>query len=987
MTRGGRCRPGPSERVAMAAARFFGRSDEKARFAEAMTDARAGRLQIVLISGLPGIGKTRLAAELSREAEIGGFTCVSGSWREDIELPEFWIWRHILARLLEETGLGRPGSGLDSALSELAAIIPEIRDSCPGLPAPMFEAGTSARLRLFDAACRILRRASGRGPLLLLLDNLHLAGEASLEWVTGFAEELGDCPVFLLCAFRRPFPAGVSGFPSFLGSFLQRPDAREYGLQGLAPADAASLLESELGTACDGAMLRKVLLSTKGHPLYVREAGRLCRERYRSGASSADCVLEADLPRAVAAISSRRLGLLSAPTRAVLSAAALVGEHFTIDELEWAAAVADRDSLEAGLEEAAAQGFLEGGDGDRRFSHAVLHEAIRVGVSEAEARGICLRLAATAERAVAGDRKPWAFKLAAWWSGAGGTEGLAKAREYTRMAADSAMESGAWEQAAELYRRLLGPGACSTGNIEEADLHSCLGRALFFGGRRSEATSPLKAAFDGYRAAGNLERMIEIATLPGYLNSGDPGFFDFVGELLKSLPPGFPATGTILHFWGVTQFNHYGDYEGAERTLREAESLGGGSGDIRLQMTCRTALAFVYNRLWRFEEARRELDRAKDAMEGIHDLYAEMHYNVLRYQAEVDRGAPAEAVPFLDRWIELAHLHRDEFAIGCSYFSRARIEFQDGNWSSARRFLDSGLEAVPGNVFLLSCRCHLEYMAGNLEAGDEYRGRLLAVQRRTPTGPYTAHMHAVSTAVARALQTGDAGDLRGVTRTLEDIAAVPEAHPFILFRVRILAALVAALLADETAARRAYRELLRLPRVYVVHPYHLERAMGLAAHAFGDHKSSAAHLRVALRWARHYGDKPVEAWILLELGGVLISAEAANTEYSEARRVVIESREAARRLGMPPLEARARKKLEELTRLMTDGKPGHAHLTPRERQMLKLVEAGLTNKAIAGRLGISVYTVVNHLRHIMEKTGTVNRTEAVIVARRLDQME
>lgn len=197
------------------------------------------------------------------------------------------------------------------------------------------------------------------------------------------------------------------------------------------------------------------------------------------------------------------------------------------------------------------------------------------------------------------------------------------------------------------------------------------------------------------------------------------------------------------------------------------------------------------------------------------------------------------------------------------------------------------MAVTPDNVFLLSCRCHLEYMVGDASAGDRYRARLETESRRTPSGPYTAHMHVASTAIARTFMTEDARGISRYSTVLQDMATAPGEHPFVLFRVRILLGFVAWLSGNAEAGRRAYRDLRALPHIYVVHPYHLERAMGLAAHAYGDHAVSRAHLREAVRWARHYGDQPAEAWIRFELGDALASPASGVEDLADARRIIL----------------------------------------------------------------------------------------------------
>ena len=304
--------------------------------------------------------------------------------------------------------------------------------------------------------------------------------------------------------------------------------------------------------------------------------------------------------------------------------------------------------------------------------------------------------------------------MAGWWALAEGTGRSETSRRYAHMAADLALETGAWEQAALLYKKLLKPELDRARSEEEATLYFGLGRALFMSGSRDSAFVPLRKAFEWFRGERDQARMIEIATLPGYLHSGEPGFFNLYDELLEELPSDSPTLGSVLCSYGVVQFNNLGDYAGAERTLLRALEIGRTMGDRDLQAKCLTALAFVDSRTGRLVEARGKVDRAEALLEGSKDEYAITHYVILRYQLLIDGGAPSEAIPFLDRWVESAVRSRDAFSIGASQFSRSRVDLLFGNWDFARRRLDAGLAAKPDHVFLLSCRCSLEYAVGDL---------------------------------------------------------------------------------------------------------------------------------------------------------------------------------------------------------------------------------------------------------------------------------
>ena len=170
-------------------------------------------------------------------------------------------------------------------------------------------------------------------------------------------------------------------------------------------------------------------------------------------------------------------------------------------------------------------------------------------------------------------------------------------------------------------------------------------------------------------------------------------------------------------------------------------------------------------------------------------------------------------------------------------------------------------------------------------------------------------------------------------------------------------------------------------------PYHTERILGLAAHAFGDHLHATTHLREARRWAHHYGDRPLEAWILCELGEVLASPDGEEGPPAEARRPLLESRR-------PPGGSACRRSWSGRRRgwrgwpgCWTAGAPGMPISRGGRSRCCPWCLEGLTNEAIAARLAISTYTAANHVRRILDKTGTANRTAAASLARKLGLVE
>jgi DNA-binding CsgD family transcriptional regulator len=954
---------------------LLGRETEWTACLETLQGARAGRLQVLLLSGPPGIGKTRLAEEAAQAAQAAGLLALEGAWREEAELPEFWIWRQVLRRLLGSLDLPSFAPGLEPALSELSALLPELGERLPALPAPLGDAGDPDRLRLLEAVQRVLRRAAARRPLLVVLDNLHLAGPASLALLSGLLAELADSAIAVIATYRD-LPIHLrEPLLSFLSGVRRGPRARACCLENLRPAETAALAQDILEGRASEELLAQIQRSTGGNPLFVGEAARLYRGRLEEETSRR--VRREMIPAAIGLTIASRLSQLPERCRELLRSAAVLGEYFTQEEL---GLLADDDgALEGGLQTLLEHGLLQAGgqSGEYRFTHAVVHEAIRSTLPARERQALCRRIAERVEGRPGAPLPLLALRLSGWWAAVPGPEARRRERRYLMLAAQNELREKAWEQASEHFGRLV-EGREEAGSEEQAEAWFGLGRATLLSGERGTAVAHFRRAFAWYRQQGRTERMIAIATQTGYLNAGEPGFFNFYEQVLEVLPPGTAAAGMVLHFYSIAQLNSLGDYAGAEATARKAWRIGVECADASLQARCLVALAALAYRRFRPEESLPLLDQAEGALARTEDPYARLHCDMVRAQALVDLGRAAEAIPFFDRRLELARRLRDAMLVATAVHDRLRLEQYAGRWDAARRLAGEGLAALPRFPYLPACLAYMEYCLGRFAAGDAWRERILAASRRTPAGPFTVHLLAASTTAARARHSGDTRELGALLPTLRSCAAHPEAHPFIRLRAHLLLAYIGALAADPALAREGCQAARKRSWPYVVRPYHFQRILGLAAHACGEHGRAAEHLQEALRQARRFGDRPLEAWILCELAEALRAPDGQATDA--ARRSLRAARELAGGLGLAPLERRCAALLREPLPGAAD--PAHWHLSAREREVLRLVAAGRTNKEIAEALALSHYTVGNHLRKILAKTGAANRTEAVDLARR-----
>ncbi|WP_188190082.1 ATP-binding protein [Nonomuraea sp. SYSU D8015] len=391
---------------------FVGRDAELGALRELLAEAARGETRFALVTGEPGIGKTRLVDEAVAHAQAAGFQVAVGRCAGVEGAPAFWPWATVLERLAglvpeelqedpEFRGAGRgPGSGRD----------PE-----------------GERFRAYRAAERALTAAAARRPLVIVLDDLHWADASSLSLLRYLAAVLDRRPMAILCTARTDAP-----LDQVRESFARR-HAVQLPLRGLDTGEIARLAP-DAGSA---AALRD---RTGGNPFFLTEL-------IRSGD------LRSALPLGVRDIVRTRVGALPRPTAGLLERAAVAGREFegsvvaAMAGLELRTAVERLDpAIEAGLVEAGLYGHF-------RFAHALVQEAL------AEALPVLRRATLHAAAARATERMPGSATperlatVAHHWFLAAPAGFAGRAWRAARRAAGAAGGLGAYDMAAELLER------------------------------------------------------------------------------------------------------------------------------------------------------------------------------------------------------------------------------------------------------------------------------------------------------------------------------------------------------------------------------------------------------------------------------------------------------------------------------------------------------------------------------------------------------
>ncbi len=327
---------------------LVGRSAERAALADALAAPASGRGALVLLTGPAGMGKTALATAAADASEVPALW--GGAW-EGGGAPAYRPWTQILRALVRARGPAVIGDRAD----RLAELLPELR------PGPAVTVGPSdgARYALFEAVADVLRAAA---PLLVVLDDLHVAGRPSALLLQFVARELRGEPLALVATYRSVEAKLDEGVADVVAALEK--DAVVLPLAGLAPDEVDELVRHAAGFAPDAGLAAAIRLRTEGNPLFVGEVARLITA---GGADAEQWPVPVGIRQALRA----RIARCDA---ALLGAAAVLGRRFDVTTL---ARLVDADApdVAARLDDAvAAELAVPDGPGHFRFTHDLVRE-------------------------------------------------------------------------------------------------------------------------------------------------------------------------------------------------------------------------------------------------------------------------------------------------------------------------------------------------------------------------------------------------------------------------------------------------------------------------------------------------------------------------------------------------------------------------------------------------------------------------------------
>jgi DNA-binding CsgD family transcriptional regulator len=935
---------------------LIGREDLLALADRRLGVAGAGVGHLLFLAGEAGIGKTRLLVEICDRAAGLGFTIITvAAYPRDTEIVG-GVLADLATALRRQPATAESGRRLARRLADFGG--------ADG------DASRQRRLLVADLAELIASLAGGPGPagadsaggpVLLAMEDLHWADDLTLEVLDHAARRLTSVPLLVVGTYRSDELYPRVPMRTWRSRLLTQRLAEEARLSRLGSAETAAMAAAIADTALPAALTTALHDRSDGIPLHVEEFLAILADPGAVRRGVPDTLADAVLTRA---------GALTAPARALVDAAAVIGRSFDIDLLT--AVTGDTlDGVDSALRELEERFFVQrrGDEPAYDFRHALIRDALYADLPPHRCRDLHARVAAAAVAAGFGD----AFVSGQYER----AHQPALAYRHALAAADEASAMSAHREAVDLYRRAQRTTPTSTSGSERADLLTALATELTAIDDNVAAEAAFAEAYAIWRRIGHdtaAAALVPALAASRHLLGADIDARDrLLREGMALVEPagdeGARTTHTRILAGLSAAYMLDRCLDDAIAFGRRAQAQAGDLGDVAtgLNTECTLGSALVFagkmDEGWQMLAA--AIGRAKDAHLEVE---AARGYRMLGSCASVlveyDRATRwlGDGVAYADRTERLNDRHYMAAHL-------AHVRWATGDWEAAdrgaRQALADGRGGVTTQITALHVLGYLALGRGDWSTADEHLHearklgqRMVELQRLSPA------LWGLAESALHSGRLGDAVDWceRGYAAS-EPAWDAAYLFPYVVTGTRAYLALddpTGALgWLDRCTKFLHYRSIPgTLPA--------LDHARGLL-HLADGHTGRA---REALARASVGWDERRRFWEGTQ--ALLDRAVAAlrSRRSAEAAMLADEARERAGRVGAATLLARAG---ESVTDRPADrvAQP----LTAREVEVARLVATGATNRQIAATLSISPKTVAAHVEHILTKLGAARRTE------------
>jgi DNA-binding SARP family transcriptional activator/tetratricopeptide (TPR) repeat protein len=683
--------------------RLVGRHAELQRLHELWARAQRGQGNLALLSGEPGIGKTRLARELMVYAQLRGAVVLAGGCYEYEAGTPYLPFIEALRGWAERLDADALRQHLGASAPELARLVPEIAARLGALAPNPTLAPSEERLRLFDNLARFLQSLAGPNGLLLFLDDLHWADQDSLALLHYLLRRLRTARMLVVAAYREVGLDRSHRLSAALVEWTRERLDTHVPLTRLSAEDSQAQLAALLGdTSISPDLAEAIHQETEGNPFFVEEVVKSLVEQgilYRASSRwERQPGTSLAIPQSIKAAVGRRLSRLSLACIDTLYTAAAMGKLFAFNALAAVVTLDEARLLDAIDEAVAAQLIRPEGSQGFAFTHDKIREVLYEDLNAIRRRLLHCRIGTALEHlhptpeARAAHTPDLAFHF-----GAGGDR--YKALQYDLEAAEQARRLYAHEEAARHYQHAREQAQALNLVDQAALIDEMLGDVQHERGAFQRAVHHYQRALTNTaNSERSLRAVLNLKLGETYQYLGDPSSTAFLHNAERELDPHSQADelanaiaqlGRQQHFRGqlVRAIEHY------QRALSMAERFR----QPRTLLNIYAFLAGACQHLARFAESDAWAQRCVELGEQ-HNLPIAVNVGYV-YKAESAncQGLWAVGLEWAGRAREIAEKIGAQDRLGWCDHGRAEALYGRGDLPMAHQLL-VGVQALSEQV-------------------------------------------------------------------------------------------------------------------------------------------------------------------------------------------------------------------------------------------------------------------------------------------------
>jgi predicted ATPase/DNA-binding NarL/FixJ family response regulator len=962
---------------------MVGRESEKQSLLEAYEAAQQGSGNIALIRGEPGIGKSCLASTFAEEVKGESTWVVYGQCHETLGSPPFWPWLQILRNLqITDDSLGLSPAAI---FGDLAAAEKQQSRSSSFLSSDI----GSEQFLLFSKIANVLAQYASQRTLILVIDDLHWADKSSLLLLSHICRRLSQQAMLIIGTYRdieitRKHPLFES-----LGDISRQATLRRIALKGLSEQDVSGYIQNTVSQTLPPEILKSLYEKTDGNPLFVSEVARILQQENLDQASGQIAI---EIPEGIQEAIGRRLNQLSPQCNELLPLAAVIGRKFSLPVLNQLLPESEQMGLLETLEEAISRGIIEQRPNtvaEFQFCHVLTRDILYDELSLAKKITLHRKVADALVQLRESDSEVSAGEIARHYYQAiqGGQSDAAVG--YAIEAAEYATKLAAYAEAREYYEL-----AMDVFNLDDrryanrkAEVYYHIAEcAHAVGSPTQKITDACILALDAARQSQQYKifataacRIVYAERRPNKLEVG----LKAIEEALTYLPEDDLVTRADVLAYHAMSLCFNGRRGDSERSAFEALSVAQRCSDklVLCNSLCMALLVLrgrpekLSERVRLGEQAVVLVNEITSSLEQAYIWNDPREWLILTCQEVGDMERVKTLMQQLENSAEEHHSFKAHYF---SASAKANQALFDGRWQQAETLieeanelgagrLDDSSEGVYGvQMFLLNRELgRLPMVQGALK-------RMLTTDNKAVWGPGL---------LATYTELGMHDEAREIFEHLaaNDFRSLGEGELFLTCLVYMIEACVE--LNDIDRAAALYQRLVpysgqMLPHATAINHGPADMYLGMMSSMMNNLDEAQQLFTKATELCEKSAPNMWQAHIMFRHAQVL---KRHNFSGGRARfdELVDQAQTTAKSMGMVNLLT----KLERLeSDSVIDNGDQDSGLTPRELEVLQLIAKGKSNKLIASELNRSLATIATHVRAILSKTHTANRTEAAAFA-------